>query len=267
MKLKTFLFITILFISNIVFAQNDTIDNVLKIDLSADLFSRYIWRGNQFGGSSPSIQPSIIVSYKNLEIGTWGAYSLGGINPIQELDLYLSFNFMNDMFSTIFTDYYFPIENNNYNYFEYNKDKTGHIFESGLSFNGTDKIPVSFSAYLNFYGNDAVKLESNNLVANFNQKTGIQYSNYFELRYNKSSRAVDLNLFMGFTLTNQKKANITTGFIGETGFYSNSAGIVNLGITASKTLNISNTFNLPITTSIITNPKAQKVFLIFGISF
>jgi hypothetical protein len=229
--------------------------------------SRYIWRGTQFGGSSPSIQPSLVLSYKNLEIGAWGAYSTGGVYASQEMDLYIDYTFLNDMITVIFTDYYFPSDTAKYDYYGYD-DKTGHIGEIGLMFNGTKKIPVSFSAYVNVFGNDAPRLGDNfNDTTRFNKKIGIQYSNYFELGYNSSISDVDINIFTGFTFTKPKTKNTETGFIGESGFYGKEVGIVNLGISVEKEIKITNHYSLPINAALITNPMSQKIFLVFGISF
>jgi hypothetical protein len=42
--------------------------------------------------------------------------------------------------------------------------------------------------------------------------------------------------------------------------------VVNLGITVSKEIKISDSFSLPLTTSFIINPQAENVFLVLGIS-
>lgn len=261
------LFAILLGISSRIVAQNTNTNNKIKVELGADLYSRYVWRGTQYGGSSPSLQPSLSASYGNFVINAWGAYSLGGINPSQEMDLSLSYSFLNDVFTAVITDYYFPTEDAPYNYFNYNKNSTGHVLELGASFNGTKEIPFSFSAYVNFFGTDAIRLNNDPASPDFNQKTGIQYSNYFELAYNTSVQNVDLSLFMGGTLSKPKKANTATGFIGESGFYGKNPGVVNLGITASKAVKITTDYSTTLTASLITNPQTKNVFLIFGISF
>ena len=71
---------------------------------------------------------------------------------VQETDLYLSYAFR-EMLTFTVTDYFLPDEAiSNNNYFEYNKDKTGHVLESSLSFNGTEKIPFSLLAAINLWG-------------------------------------------------------------------------------------------------------------------
>ena len=266
--LKVYIIAVLMFVSNLSFAQKDSTKNKINTDLSADIFSRYIWRGAQFGGNSPSLQPCITANYKKLEIGTWGAYSIGN-NNYQEIDLFLQYSFLKDKISIIVTDYFFPTDTGSYKYFDYKNKTTGHILESGLIFNLSKKTPLKFSAFVNFYGADYARIGDNPAdTKNFNTKTGIQYSNYFELSYEKTTTDdIDLNFFLGFTLSNPKHADATKGYIGEKGFYGTGPGVINIGITAKKSLKITNDYSLPLTASFITNPQAEKVFLIFGISF
>jgi hypothetical protein len=248
-------------------AQNESKQAKIKIDFGADLYSRYIWRGSEFGGNSPSIQPQLSATYNQLLFGVWGAYSLGGNNASQEVDFFVNYTFLKGLFTASVTDYFFPTEFSSYNYFNYKTDETGHLFEAGLSFNGTKTVPITFSAYVNFYGADALKLNNNPASQDFNRKTGLQYSNYFELAYTGNTSDVDYRLFVGGTLNKPEAADTATGFVGETGFYGNGPGIVNLGICASKTVKISKTYSLPFSTSLITNPQTKKVYFVFGISF
>ena len=268
--MKRFLYTALIIVLSIVEvtslkAQDTTSTNPFSI--SCDMMSRYVWRGTEFGGKSPSIQPGIEANYKNFTIGAWGAYSTGGVHASQEMDLYMSANFYKDYFTVVVTDYYFPSDTANYNYLGYDS-KTDHVLEAGLIFNGTNNIPISFSAYMNFYGNDAQRLgDDPGDTTTFNKNIGIQYSNYFEVAYNKSFNSMDLSAFVGFTFSKQAAANASTGFIGESGYYGNGAGIVNVGLTLSKGIKITDNYSLPITTSFIINPNSKKVFLIFGISF
>ena len=257
-----------LVLSGSLFAQeNEEKESKIELGAGADLYSRYVWRGTMYGGSSPSVQPYANLLVSNLEVGFWGAYSLGGINPIQEMDFYVGYTFMNDMLTFTFTDYYFPNEYDGYDYFEYNKDSTGHIFETMLSFNGTEKFPLTFSAGVNVYGADAARIEDDETSSDFNTKTGIQYSTYLELGYANSLKGVDYNIFAGLTLANPKEMNENTGYAGEFGFYGSKPGFVNVGISLTKNVEITDKFTLPIHSSFIVNPDKKNAFLIFGVSF
>ena len=73
------IFLLLIGISTKNYGQESPKESKLGFDVGADIMSRYVWRGTQFGGSSPSIQPFTSLSIGNLEIGAWGAYSTGGI--------------------------------------------------------------------------------------------------------------------------------------------------------------------------------------------
>jgi hypothetical protein len=220
-----------------------------SFNTGVDLMSRYVWRGLNLGGSSPSIQPTLEYAAGNFTIGTWGAFSMSDGLTVQETDLYLSYN-IKDMFTLTMTDYFLPDETlDKNNYFEFDEDSTGHVLEGSISFDGTEKIPFTFFAAINFWGADARKADGKK-----------QYSTYIELGFNGTCKEIDYNLFAGFTPNSPDEEK------GETGFYGNKAGFINLGITISKEIQITDKFSLPVTTSFIINPQAENVFLVFGIS-
>lgn len=263
----TILLLTFLLSTANVFSQDNESKCKIETDFSADLMSRYVWRGLQFGGTSPSIQPGLAFSTKGFEFGVWGAYSLGGINPSQELDLHLSYTFLDEDVTATVTDYYFPNEVMTYDYFDFKKASTGHVMEGMVSFNGTDKIPFSFTAAMNFWGADAAKLISDSVSSEFNKSDGIQYSNYFELGYSKSFENFDFSAFAGFTLTNPLEADTISGFIGESAYYGGGSGLINVGVEFSKEIKISSDFSLPVKLQLITNPRDKKIYFVFGLTF
>lgn len=216
----------------------------------ADLMSRYIWRGLNLGGSSPSIQPTLELSAGNFTVGAWGAFSMSDGQTVQETDVYLSYTHR-DILTFSITDYFLPDEAlSNNNYFEYDKDKTGHVLEALASFNGTEKIPFSLLAAINIWGADARKANGD-----------LQHSTYIELGFIGKCLDMDYNVFMGFT---PNSPDIEKG---EIGFYGPYAGVINLGVTVNKEITVTDNFSLPVSTSFIINPQAENVFLVFGISF
>jgi hypothetical protein len=221
----------------------------VSIDPGVDFMSRYVWRGLKLGGSSPSIQPSIKFSAGNFTLGSWGAFAIDNSFTVQETDLFATYNF-SDAFSLTVTDYFLPDESlANNHYFEMKEDSTGHVLEGAVSFNGTDKIPFTFMAAVNFWGADARTAG--------NKK---QYSTYFELGYNRTVKETNIKVFIGGTATNPDTE------AGETGYYGDSAGITNIGISAVKKIALTDKFSLPVSTSFIVNPQAENVFLVLGIS-
>jgi len=233
------------------------------VQLGADVMSRYVWRGVSLGGSSPSIQPWLKYNMTSkdsnhvLTAGAWGAYTFSQTSN-QEVDLYLTYTFKNVISLTV-TDYFFPeyySSDNRNNFFNYDKDSTCHVFEGIISFNGTEKIPFTFLFGMNFYGNDARKIKSDGSAGN------IFMTKYVEFGYKKNIKGVDFNAFIGAALD---KPNTDKG---ELGFYGNkTSGVINLGLKVSKSIQISDKYALPIQASIITNPEAENIFMVFGISF
>jgi len=237
------------------------------IHLGADLVSRYIWRGLQLGGNAPNIQPFFTYQTGGFEAGVWGSFSLSGFNLSQEVDLHVSRSFAKNMFTVTLTDYFFPEEFGSYNYFKYGKNVTGHVFEGSLAFNGAKKFPLTVLVATNFFGADAARIENDPKSSDFNKKTGIQYSTYVELGYPFQVKNVEINTFIGFNATTPRKANIYTGYKGEPGYYGNSFGVINVGFTASKDIQVTNKYALPLMVSLVTNPQSGKIYFVLGISF
>lgn len=233
------------------------------LQIGADIMSRYVWRGVDLGGNSPSIQPYINYNLSTsdskhvLTLGVWGAYTFSETSN-QEVDIFATYTF-NELLSLTVTDYFFPGLYNTKErsrYFNYNADSTCHLFEGIASFNGTEKIPVTFLFAMNFYGNDVRKIKTDG------SEGPIFMSKYVEVGYAKTLNDIDFNAFIGATLDKPDKDR------GETGFYGNEkAGLINIGIKALKDIKITEKYSIPIHASFVVNPEAEKVFLVFGISF
>lgn len=274
-KAKFFAVLCIMFLSiGSVFAQDEATEESAW-SVGADFVSRYIWRGVNLGGSSPSIQPYLEYGFGNdnhaFAIGAWGAYSLSGTQTGQEADLYLSYT-LKGMFSLTFTDYFFPDETNGRNkYFNYNMDwdkinsgeepQTGHVVEAAISFDGTEKFPVSIMFAMNIWGADSQK---------YTEETGIMVpedkivmSKYLELGYSSQVKNVAVDVFAGMALDNpDTEKGEPAGFYGQ-----RSMGFINLGLSLSKEIKITENYSVPVFGSFITNPEAQNIFMVFGVSF
>jgi len=241
----TFTLLSILLIDTFASIAQDSIKSC-KIKTAVAFQSRYIWRGLPLGGAYPSIQPTLELNKSKFTLGAFGAFSTSGIIPNQEVDLYASYTFLKDMFTFTVTDYFFPTDTVKYNYFNYDKKSTGHVFETSLKFNGTDKIPFTLLIATNVHGNDARKANGD-----------ITYSTYVELGYTKKVKETTLNVFIGSSLNTP--GNDMPGYYATT-----KSGIINLGLTASKDIVITDKFSLPVSTSLIFNPDAKKIFFVFG---
>jgi hypothetical protein len=225
--------ITILFIIIITFLSDYTI---AQVNFGADVMSRYIWRGVDYG-NSPSFQPSITFKEGAFKIGTWGAYSFAGEGSVfSEHDVFCKLYFESNAgtFSFIYTDYYYPSEGLKYFNFS-GKGEGAHTMEAGFSFNGPVSFPIQFSAYLNFY-NDP------------------DYSTYFQAGYPIETDEVSLLFFAGLS----GKRSVWYG--------TSKAAVINVGISFLKQFYISEKLSLPISASLIVNPDLEQSYLIFGFS-
>ena len=210
-----------------------------EIGLGADIYSRYVWRGLDFG-DSPSFQPAVTFTVGGFSIGEWGAYSISGIGSVySEDDLWASYAISTPKagtFTLIGTDYYFPSAGKKY--FSYKEDSTGaHTIEAGLSYSGPESFPITISGYMNVFNDD--------------DKT-----TYFEVSYPFTIKDVSGSVVVGATGGGDKVM-----YYGPTNFQ-----VINIGLSFSKDIVITDKFSLPISASVIVNPNIEQSYLIVGIS-
>ena len=81
---------------------------------------------------------------------------------------------------------------------------------------------------------------------------------YFEFGYPFTISEIDFGLVVGGT----------TGSEDNPGYYgSDEFALINVGISASKEVKITEDFSLPLSSSFIVNPKADIAYMVFGCSF
>jgi hypothetical protein len=222
----------------------------LKPELGCDIVSSYIWRGSATYAAlgdqnvlAPSFQPAFSLSYKGLELGTWGSVDFTG--TYKELDYYLAYSLKG--FTATVTDYYWASDWIVDNYFDYQKDSTQHYLEASLGYKG-EKIPFSILVATMIYGADK----------QFEDPLKNNYSTYIEAGYTFTIKDYNLDLFLGVTPMDGYYGD---GYGGKDGF-----AVVNAGVTGSKVLEITEKFSLPVKASVIANPQARKLFFVFAIS-
>ena len=232
-SLPTFLFAIAFILTTHLTVNAQEGESESPLSIGADIMSRYVWRGLDYG-AAPSIQPYIELGAGGFAIGAWGAYttSINNANPmgIQEMDLYATYTIA-DLVTLGVTDYFFPQEADyNYNYFDYGSDTSGHVIEGMISFNGMENLPLNVTLGYNLLNDDDNSL-------------------YIELGYSLSILDVFIGAGNGLYLT------------GDGDF-----GIVNLGISSSREIAITEKFSLPVSAALITNPEAKQIHMVFGIS-
>lgn len=208
-------------------------------NLSADIVSRYVWRGMQLSDGL-NIQPTIEYSIGNFTVGTWASYGVG--IPFAEVDLYVEYTLGN--FSFLVSDYYdqdeYQMSANNY--LNWRRGETGHAVEGAVTYSGSERFPISITAATFFYGCDDSDEDSKS-----------DYSTYLELGYTFGINYAEMNVFVGGTPYKST--------------YCSKAGIVNVGFELAKEVQLSSNFKLPTKGAFVVNPNSKQVFLVFSIGF
>lgn len=203
-----------------------------SFSLGADLVSRYVWRGLDIG-ESVSIQPRLSVTSGPLEVGTWASYAA---NPesasANEHDLWVSLSA--GPLTLGVNDYYFP--NLSSGFFDFTGDGDGaHFLEHYAVLTGPSSFPV------------------------------ILYGAVFV--YNDPDHSVYVNASLPFTVDGLTFAAGLGASAGRSAMYgTHGFGVIDLSLTASRSIQVTDRFAIPLRISYVLNPTAEKSYLVFGIS-
>jgi hypothetical protein len=219
-------------------AKPQTENPGLSLDLNFDLVSRYLWRGLLYSANS-NVQPMITAKCSKLSFGTWGSFGIS--EQYAEFDLFIFY--ASGPITLMVYDYYAEDENNlsSRDYFNLTNDSTAHQLEGIIIFTGTESFPLHVTAATFFYGADK------------NNNGSQAYSSYVELSYPFRLKRNIINAFIGGTLNE--------------GLYYDHANIVNMGLTLSRDIKISNNFSIPIKETLAINPANEDIFLVLSLSF
>ena len=210
-------------------------ENERKVEatLGADLVNQYIWRGQDLG--DVSLQPTLGISYKGLSLSTWGSVGITDATDAKELDLTLDYSYKG--FTVGITDYWFS----DASYFQYKAHKTTHVFEAGV---GYDFGFLEVQWYTNFAGDDGQ-----------NSSGKRAYSSYFQLSAPFQLGGLDWEATLG-------AVPYATSFYDANGFC-----VTNVSLRATKDFVIKNKYHLPVFAGLTANPRSEKLYLLFGVSF
>ena len=214
-------------------------DSKLKVNLSGDLVSSYVWRGiKQTDGAS--VQPAVSASLSGFTLGAWGSTDITS-NKHKEVDFYASYSSNNITITA--TDYWWDGEEA-YEYFSSpTGTNVGHSFEAALAYTFPQSLPLSVSWNTFLLGKANKKTNGDN-----------SYSTYIELNYPFSIKEVGFKIGTGFTpwastIYSTDKFSFTS---------------VHLG--ASKEIKITDSFSIPIFANIIVNPVQEDINFVFGLT-
>jgi len=229
--IKTAAILSFFAVTVIGYGQDEKSGSKLTVDVGADFVSSYIWRGLDFAGAS--VQPALSISAYGFTIGTWGSVDFSTIE--KEVDLYLSYEIGG--FSVSIADYWWSEEGASFF-----RNKDSHHIDVTLGYTFPEKFPLSLEVSTMLAGEEDRK------------ECGKQnYSTYISASYPFTISNIDCELGIGVTPYK--------------GMYSDKFDVATITAKATKNLQLSSKFTLPIFTELIFSPAQDKVYLVFGVKF
>lgn len=207
----------------------------VSAEVSADVVSNYLWRGQKL--AEVSVQPSLGVSYKGVSLSAWGNYGISNPDDTKEFDLTLSYS--TGGFNIGVTDYFFSGQDDATKYFQYEAHKTAHVFEANV---GYDFGPAAIQWFTNFAGDDGMNKDGKRA-----------YSSYVELSAPFTLASLDWSASIGAVPFATSFYHDATGF-----------AVTNVSLKASKDIKVSGSFSIPVFAQLTANPSSQKAYFAFG---
>jgi hypothetical protein len=238
----------LLIVSNICKAQGQ---HAVSINTQADMVSSYVWRGMYQSGAA--VQPTLGMNAGNFSLSAWGSVDVTGQGH-KEVDLTASYS-TNGITASL-TDYWWAGQSGIYNnrvngenkYFHLSNHNTDHILEAGLSYVlPIKRLPLSLSWYTMIWGADK-KSDSNMKIKN-------AYSSYGEVSCPFTVQNTNLLASVGFS-----------PFDSPANYKNNGFAVTNIAIKASKEIQITDKFSLPVFGQVIWNPNREDVHFVFGVT-
>lgn len=230
MKIITIL---LLLIATSSMAQTNKCDSLFDAEAGVDIMSSYVWRGIRYV-TSPAVQPSMEVSFKNVSVGAWSSWHF--FSGWSEIDLYAGYE--NDYVMAGVTDYY---TSSNYvldDYFNYQPGASGHMLEAYAGFPGNEKIPFRFLAATAVFGDD-------------DDDDNPYYSTFLEVSYLFTLKKFDSELRLGFTPAE--------------GMYADKANICEAAFRMEREIEFPQDFGLKFISELTLNPVTKGLYLVGGV--
>ena len=221
-------FLSALLAVTMVTFNTDSANAQVEVSPGVDIVSTYVFRGVAYSG--PSFQPYVELASGSFAVGAWGSQDFAG--TFQEMDLYAGYSFDFGLYLGL-TDYYYP----GTSFFDFKEDAAAGDFSSHAI-----EINAAYSV-------DAFSIAGNFIVNEASGAGSAGSDMYFEAGYSFSVADVFLGAGDGWHSSDGDFA------------------LVNIGATASKEIEITDTFSLPLFGSVILNPDSEQFYILAGVSF
>lgn len=268
-------------LSSNLYAQNNIVANdsipakkESKFEFKVDIFNRYLWRGQCWGGDYAVLQPTITYeATEKISVGFWATsnfkndyfYADGetSYKGYQEIDFNINYQ-VAPFLSLQLWDYYWPsvskVEGVDNGFFNYGKNSVKTI-DAMLVFDFSEyKLPLYATLSTLVAGND-YRYDSDGEHAKQNYTTYFEAGYTFEELYKK----INIDILAGVVFNNQAEYYTAGDY--------NQASLVNLSLKASREFQLTKRLAMPVTLNYIHNAASKNTevfgrnFLVTGISF
>lgn len=239
------------FIGAVCLNAQDSDSSSVSVDAGLDVYSSYVFRGVKFG-TGPAFQPWVELGAGNFAVGAWGSASAGD-DEATEMDLYLSYSFDFGL-SLGVTDYYYPV---NPGYDDDGVFSTGEFF----NYNFGDSVAAHALEINLGYEIGNLSLSANYIPLASAVTDGGDM--YFEAAYAFGNTSVFLGAGNGWHTYDE----FPSLYDQEDDSFDDVFGVVNVGVSTSKEVEITEKFSLPISGSVIVNPNQEQLYITVGVSF
>lgn len=278
-KEKVILTVSCLFLTPAFSQQTESDSSAVKSEkklyLNLDLTSRYLWRGQCWGGDYIAIQPTVEFAFTpKLTLGFWGTTNfksdyfypdgVSAYKGYQEIDFYLYYQ-LTDFLQLQLWDYYWPsvskVEGVNNSYFNYGPDGSKTV-DATLYFDFSEGYRYPFNATIStlIAGNDyRYDANGDHPQQNFTTYLELGYTfSFFENSSLKFLHDIELSPVVGAVINNKAAYYTYADY--------NKVSWVNLGVGTTKTIALGNNLSMPLTVTYTHNGATQNTE-IFGKNF
>ncbi len=169
-------------------------------------------------------------------LGAWAAYSMSSESSAHdEIDFWLDYTRTVESgagFKLIVTDYTYPNSGVPYS------KSAANTLETGVAIMGPSRFPLTIAGYVNVSNDDG-------------------HNTYFQADYPAKAGEVDLDFFVG----------VAGGSTENPDYYgTDTFNAINTGLSAKKSIAVTDRFSVPLTGWLIYNPHAEIAYFVVGMS-
>lgn len=252
-----------------------------KWSATLDVLSRYIWRGQAYGGAFPTIQPAVNYAVsERLSLGLWAStnfqdeyYYADGISTkgYQEIDFGVSYA-VTDFLTVELWDYYWPtferFEEVDQSYFNYGPNSVKTLDLSVVFDFSEFRYPFNAAISTFVAGND-YKYDENGENPKQNYTTyvelGYTFGNVFGGVSKKTFRDISISPLAGAVLNNRAEYYTSADY--------DKVSLINLSLSADREFDLGHGFSMPVSVAYTHNAASRNTeidgrdFLVLKVSF